>query len=227
MTNNASAVRGCVTLGGQNITGWTAFEVDNNTFASADTFNVTFALNALPSDRDANWLSSQKSATTELYAGIPPDPSRWASTDLKRLIVGTVDTIEFDLVAGTVHIGGRDFTQRLIDEKSTAKFQNKTASQIAIALAMKHGLTPVVTETTGSTIRSTASTCRTRAPIGICSVRSHEPSSSSRMCGATNCISSRAPIPRRSRRSRSFGRRQMNTPAFRRRTSRASSSSAH
>jgi phage protein D len=150
------AVRGTVKLGPLDtsagpmkvIPGWTEFSVDNNNFASADTFSVTFALSALPSDRDANWLSQQKQLRVELFAGVPSDPSSWTAAELTRRIVGTVDNVDIDPVAGTAHLSGRDFTQRLIDEKSTAKFQNKTASQIATELATKHGLTPVVTKTT-------------------------------------------------------------------------------
>ncbi len=50
-------------------------------------------------------------------------------------------------MAGTIELVGRDLTSVFIDAKTTEKWPNLTASQIATQLAQRHGLTPVVTAT--------------------------------------------------------------------------------
>lgn len=153
MPNTAQAVRGAVKLSGKDqtltpIVGWIAFDVDNNNFASADNFSVTFAANKLPPDRNLLWLSDQTEIYVEIFAGIPADPSNWTAEELPSLIYGQVDTLEYDPVAGTVHVAGRDLTRVFIDSKTTEKFQNKTSSQIVTLLAQRHGMTADVTATT-------------------------------------------------------------------------------
>ncbi|MGF6899390.1 hypothetical protein [Paraburkholderia sp. GAS348] len=155
ITSKVRAVRGAIklhsTIGdvGTNVTGWTALEVDNNTYEGADTFSVTFAASALPPTNDADWFSTQKTIYVEIFAGIVANSSKWTTDDLpKPWIYGQVDDIDYDPVKGTLRIRGRDLTALLIDAKTTEKWQNKTASQIAILLAKRHGLTPQVTPTT-------------------------------------------------------------------------------
>jgi phage protein D len=152
MPNTAQAVRGAVTLAGKGqpltaIKGWIALEVDNNNFASADTFSITFAASKLPPDRDLKWLSSQAEIYVEIFAGIPDDPTNWTAQELTSLIYGQVDTLEYDPVSGTIHLSGRDLTRVFIDAKTTEKWQNKTSSQIAQILAQRHGMTASVTPT--------------------------------------------------------------------------------
>jgi phage protein D len=152
MPNTAQAVRGAVTLAGKGqpltaIKGWTAFEVDNNNFASADTFSITFAASKLPPDRDLKWLTSQTEIYVEIFAGIPDDPTNWVAQELTSLIYGQVDTLEYDPVSATVHVSGRDLTRVFIDAKTTEKWQNKTSSQIAQILAQRHGMTANVKAT--------------------------------------------------------------------------------
>ncbi|WP_261541694.1 hypothetical protein [Burkholderia multivorans] len=145
--STADSVRGAVKVNGQIITGWKSFEVDNNSYASADTFSCVFAANALPGDRDAEWFSNQQDMYIELFAGTPTDVTSWTATELPRWIYGQVDKIEYDPAQGCIEVSGRDLTRVLIDAKTTEKFQNKTSSQIASLLATRHGLTPQVTKT--------------------------------------------------------------------------------
>jgi phage protein D len=150
--NTAQAVRGAVKLAAKGealsgIKGWTEFEVDNNNFLSADTFSVTFAANKLPTDRSLAWLTSQTEIFVEIFAGIPADGLNWTAEELTSLIYGQVDALEYDPVKGEVHISGRDLTRVFIDAKTTEKWQNKTASQIAQILAQRHGMTANVTAT--------------------------------------------------------------------------------
>jgi hypothetical protein len=152
--NIAQAVRGTVKLGttqggtGTVVTGWTSAEVENTAYTSADTFSVTFAASRLPDDFDEAWFSEQTDMYAEIRIGVPPDPSSWTPEDLPPpWIYGRVDKIKYCPFKRTVSIDGRDLSALLIDSKTTEKFQNMTASQVATLLANRHGLTPVVTAT--------------------------------------------------------------------------------
>ncbi|MBU9163578.1 hypothetical protein [Burkholderia multivorans] len=145
--SNASSIRGLVKVNDEPIKGWIDFEVESNTYASSDSFRVRFAANALPADRSVAWFSQQQNMYVELFAGVPADPTNWTTTELPSWIYGQVDNINHDPVSGVVEVSGRDLGRMLIDAKTTEKFQNKTSSQIAAILALRHGLTPQVTKT--------------------------------------------------------------------------------
>lgn len=142
--------RGAVKLNGAIVTGWETLSVENNAFRAADTFRVVFAVGMLPSGYGPDWFAVQTSIDCEVFASeAPSNPARYAPTDADRLILGQVDDVEFDPLAGTIELTGRDWTARLIDTKTSENFLTKTASDIATILAERHGLTPVVTATTG------------------------------------------------------------------------------
>lgn len=146
-TPTARSPRGAVKVNGEQIVGWVDFEVENAAYYSADTFKCRFAASALPKDRGAVWFSNQQDQFVELFIGFPLDPNHYTTSQLKSWIYGQVDTIEIDPVTGMIEVSGRDLTRVFIDTKITAKWPNQTSSQIATALAEKHGLTPVVTPT--------------------------------------------------------------------------------
>lgn len=140
--------RGAVKLNGTNIDGWESWEVENNSFRSADTFSVTLAANALPATLDPVEISTATAISVAIFANeAPSDPDRYAPAAADNLIYGMVDDVEFDPVAGTVHLTGRDLTAALIDTRTAENHQNSTSSQVATLLAGRHGLTPVVTST--------------------------------------------------------------------------------
>lgn len=140
--------RGAIKLNGAIVTGWETFSVENNAFRAADTFRVVFAVGLLPSGYGPDWFALQTGIDCEVFASeAPSDPARYAPTDADRLILGQVDDVEFDPLAGTIEITGRDWTARLIDTKTSENFLNMTSSEIATTLAGRHGLTPVVTDT--------------------------------------------------------------------------------
>lgn len=139
--------RGLVKINGEVVPGWISWEVDNNTFYQADTFRTRFALSMMPPDKDAAWWSSQKEIFVEVLAGFPVDPEWFDASELDSLIYGKVDDVTYDPVGRLIELSGRDLTSELIDAKTTEKFQNLTASQIAEKLAKRHGLTPVVVAT--------------------------------------------------------------------------------
>ncbi len=123
----ATRPRGAVKLNDTLITGWVSWEAESNGFYSADTFRVTFVADMLPSDRDARWFSEQSDMFVELFGGYPNDPDRYELTDLVSELYGRVDDIDFDIVAGTIELVGRDLTSVFIDAKTTEKWPNLTA----------------------------------------------------------------------------------------------------
>lgn len=142
------APRGIVKINGEVMPGWFKWEVDNNTFYQADTFRARFAISALPAANGAKWWSEQTEIFVEVLAGFPANPESFSASELISLIYGKADDVTYDPVMRQIEISGRDLTSEFIDTKTTEKYQNLTASQIATKLAEKHGLTPVVTKTT-------------------------------------------------------------------------------
>ncbi|CAB3784293.1 hypothetical protein [Pararobbsia alpina] len=130
------------------ITGWVEFELENNSFYSADTFRCKFAGALLPSDRNAIWFSNQQDMFVELFIGFPSNPLLYSAADLESWIYGQVDAIEIDPVTNTIEVTGRDLTRVFIDTKTTQKWPNQTSSQIAAQLARAHGLSSAITATT-------------------------------------------------------------------------------
>ena len=111
--------------------------VSNNHYA-ADTFRVTLALGSSPA---GPWCSVRDMAVDiqiSLDAG-----STWTS-----LLQGSVDTVEFAPLTGTVRLAGRDRTAALIEARTQETFANQTASDIASLLAARQNLAADVATTT-------------------------------------------------------------------------------
>lgn len=68
---------------------------------------------------------------------------------LSTLMVGDVDTVSADPIAGIVALEGRDLTHLLIDARIADTYANQTASQVAQTIAARHGLQAQVTATSG------------------------------------------------------------------------------
>ncbi len=130
------------------VDGWFSIEIDNNAYRSADTFRIVFVISQLPAAYSANWFSVQTVISVEIFAGFPSDPNNYGVNDLTSLLYGNVDDVTIDPVGGVIELSGRDLTALLIDTKTSEAFANNTSSQIAVILANRHGLTPVVTATT-------------------------------------------------------------------------------
>lgn len=139
--------RGAVKINGQVIDGWLHFDTDETEFYSPDTFRVAFAMSALPQDKGVAWFASQTKLEVELFAGFPADPDHFGPEELESVFFGRTDEPAFDWDTLTIELTGRDLTADLIDHKTSEKYVNQTASQIATKLAGKYGLTPVVTAT--------------------------------------------------------------------------------
>lgn len=121
-----------------------SLEVNTNAYYQADTFSVMFATSALPAENNMKWFSQQKAIEVELLVGIVGA----TGTNWLQLIVGRVDSVQYEPARFGVVLEGRDLTSHFIDNKTSEKYQNLTASQIAIKLAKKYGLKPMVTKTT-------------------------------------------------------------------------------
>lgn len=147
---NASEVRqprGLVKVNGAVVTGWTEFEAEQNEFYSPDTFRVSFAMSDLPKENGAAWFAAQGRLEVELFVGFPADPDHYSPGELTSIFFGVADEPSFEWDVLTIEITGRDLTADLIDHKTSEKYVNSTASQVATKLAQKYGLKPVVAAT--------------------------------------------------------------------------------
>ncbi len=139
--------RALLKAGGQSLP-LKSFRCDENSFYQANTFHAALAFSAMPAGYGLEWWSDRDQIDVEIFAGFPPDPSHFTTNDLESLFYGRVDAVEdIALDAGTFAISGRDLTGRMIDTKTSEKYPNLTASQIAGLLAAKYGLTPVIAAT--------------------------------------------------------------------------------
>ena len=124
------------------------WQVDNNSYYAADTFRATFPISTLPAGLGTDWWFSQSQMEVEILIGFPANPDAPQAGELMSLIYGRADEVALELNDTCIEILGRDLTSVLIDTKTSQKFANLTASQVATKLAGLHGLTPVVTATT-------------------------------------------------------------------------------
>ena len=123
------------------VAGSISWEVDNNTYRGADTFNITLSIYALKDPHTLEWFANQSVITAQIYAKAnAQDPENYSPDELESLIYGEVDDVSIDIVHGKIQLHGRDLTAKLIDTKSSEHFANKTASQIAEILADRHSL---------------------------------------------------------------------------------------
>ncbi|MEA9994528.1 MULTISPECIES: rhs element Vgr protein [unclassified Pseudomonas] len=139
-------VAGYVLLAGVEVP-FVSWDVDSNSFYSADTFSIVFALSAMPADTGALWWWSNQ---TDIEISISSAITGKNSCSMKSLITGGVDKWHFNPAKFEVTAEGRDYTAKFIDTKTSEKFSNYTTSQVATMLAQRHGLTPIVTPTTTS-----------------------------------------------------------------------------
>ncbi|MHC8295317.1 rhs element Vgr protein [Pseudomonas sp. LB3P58] len=144
VTPGARRVIGRVLLNGVEVP-FVAAEVDSNSFYSADTFSATFAMSDLPGEmKTVRWWSQQATMELSISVGlIDQNATNW-----KELIIGLTDRPSIDMARFEATVEGRDYTSTLIDTKTSEKFSNYTTSEVAVMLAGRHGLTPVVTPTT-------------------------------------------------------------------------------
>ncbi|MGC8474777.1 MAG: phage late control D family protein [Acetobacteraceae bacterium] len=125
---------------GYSISGILTAEVISNNYYAADQFQVSIALGADPVAGPPYWSGI---IGTLFDVQFSLDGMGYTS-----LIQGHADELDMDLQQGVVQIRGRDLTAVLIEARTQETFSNRTASEIATILAMRHNLTPIVTSTT-------------------------------------------------------------------------------
>ncbi len=154
-SNDLGTARGVfleLALNGTYVAGVLEAEVCTSDHQAAGWFRVVIALGADPVITPAV-LASMTQATAQILVGLGLPGLPAAAATWQSLMTGTVDGITFDMTDGTAHLTGRDFTGLFIDALSAETFSNNTSSEIAQTLALRHGLTPIVTATTTPTGR--------------------------------------------------------------------------
>jgi hypothetical protein len=143
--SSARHVSGRCLLNGNSVP-FVSFSIESNAFRGAGTFELTLAISALPPAMQLlSWWAVQTTIRVELFISIVT----LAGIDEKKHITGSIDTWHYEPARFEIAAEGRDYTAKLIDAKTPGEsFKNHTSSQIASALAQRHGLTPVVTATT-------------------------------------------------------------------------------
>jgi hypothetical protein len=110
---------------------------------SSDSYSLTLAMGPFPMG-DITFWSMLSTGYIEVN-----QVSGFGQT-LQTLTSGMIDTVYFNPIAKVVSIEGRDLSSSLIDSYRQQDFVNQTASEVVSAVALYHGLYPVVTPTTGS-----------------------------------------------------------------------------
>lgn len=129
---------------------WHDITLTTTTFYIADTYRIIIPLSGQPVGFTAGYLSLQAMFSISVYIGFPDNPDTYSQDDLQLVFVGDCDKMVIDPLRMTATFTGRDLSSRLIDTKTSNKYPSQTASNIAIQLAQKHNLTPVVTATSGN-----------------------------------------------------------------------------
>jgi phage protein D len=147
VTGQLRRPRSIIKVNGQVIAGWESWTWDGNSLYQADTFDALFPMKDLPPKFGPVWWAAQTDLDIEIFVGFPANADSFSASDLESIFAGRVDDASFDWPRQCISIAGRDMTAGFLDNKTSEKFPNQTASQIATMLAGRRGLTPVVTAT--------------------------------------------------------------------------------
>jgi phage protein D len=131
-----------VLANGTPILGAFAAEVKSNNHYAADRYSISVALNADPSISSAFWA-----ATDNLLIEVQMALQTGLTSSWQSLVQGQVDLLDVDPIRGVLRLEGRDLTAAFIESRTQETFANRTSSEIAIALAERHGLGAQVTTT--------------------------------------------------------------------------------
>lgn len=117
IVSEARGVGGRCLLNGVDVP-FVSFDVESNSFKSASTFNLTLATSSLPASMGlSNYWSSQTTIRVELSVRLVTA----AGSDEKKLIVGNIDSWDFNPAHFEITASGRDLTGLLIDAKSAGE----------------------------------------------------------------------------------------------------------
>lgn len=122
-------------LVGIELSGIVAAEVESNNHFSADRFRLRFAAHLVEQE-----LLHIPGGQVEIEFG---NGDSWTS-----VVVGLIDVVSFDPMSGVVDVEGRDLSSQLIETQTDDTFANRTASEIATLLGLRHGLLVAADPTT-------------------------------------------------------------------------------
>jgi phage protein D len=128
-----------VLVNGSTLPGVKEIEVTNASHFTADTYRVTMAAGALPPALNIGYWADSVGDEITISAGYDTQ---------SQLIIGQVDSIDYDPIRGNLVLAGRDLSAGFIDTKTSEKFANLTSVQIAQQLSVRHGLDLVADGTT-------------------------------------------------------------------------------
>ena len=135
-----------VSVNGLLIDGVVDLDISKNSFLGADRYRLSVALGS--SDYDV-WATT--AIEIEISLGVDGE---WES-----FIRGPVDRVSLDVENRLVHVEGRDLTARFLETRIQETFENQTASDIAVLLASRQGLSAKVTPTNTLVGREFAGDC--------------------------------------------------------------------
>ena len=119
--------------------GIVSLEIDSVGHFAADRFRVVFAVGATPLLTTAYFASlGMQTITIEVAV---------RGGGYETLLVGQIDNVKLNILENTATLVGRDLAAKMIDAEISETFANQTASQIATAIAGRHGLMANVTAT--------------------------------------------------------------------------------
>jgi hypothetical protein len=140
-SNSVRAPSIAVFADGLPVAGLLDVEISSNNYLSANRYRLRASLSASGYE-----IWSAEQIRLEIRLGLD---GAW-----KSMILGPVDRVEVDPACGEVVVEGRDLTALFIEARTQENFDNRTSSEIAVALALRQGLVPVVVPTTNLVGRS-------------------------------------------------------------------------
>ena len=123
-----------VTVNGTPLPGVIDVEVTSASHFTADTYRVTASVSA---GFDPAYWGESENDEIAISIGFE-DPLQGLT--LNPMLIGQVDDVDYDVIARTITLSGRDLSARFIDSKTSEKFQNLTSSEIVQQLAVRRGL---------------------------------------------------------------------------------------
>lgn len=128
-----------LTVDGMRVDGVLDVEVVSTNYFSADRFRARIATGS-----DSLVTPSFWSGTANVFVSFE---FGLGDGSFESVIEGLVDCVSLDPARGLVRIEGRDLTAQLIETRAQDSFANRTSSEIATIIALRHGLTAAVTPT--------------------------------------------------------------------------------
>lgn len=130
-----------VTIGGIPLKVLT-WDAERHAYSGSDSCSMELALSSSPdlmAMSQAIKGDSQKPLELQIFGGYV-NPSEYGPPHLDLIFDGIVDSLEGDWNDDTYYIGGRSWAYLLMTAKTTAIYPNTVASEVARAIAVKHGL---------------------------------------------------------------------------------------